>query len=227
MSDAAVPSSTVRVWDLPTRVFHWLFAATVLGSIGTAWAGAMQWHFRCGLMALSLLAFRLLWGFVGGRWSRFASFVYAPGTLMRYLRGETKPAEHLDVGHTPTGALSVFAMLLVLLVQIGTGVVADDEIANIGPLNRFVTSATAASATSWHKSYGQYLILVLIVLHIGAIVWYRVKKRQDLIGPMLGGDKALPASVPASADGALQRVLALVLLFVCFGAAGWVWNLGG
>lgn len=226
MPDEAAPS-TVRVWDLPTRVFHWLLAATVLGSIGTAWAGAMQWHFRCGLMALSLLAFRLLWGFVGGRWSRFASFVYAPGTVMRYLRGETKPAEQLDVGHTPTGALSVFAMLLLLLVQIGTGLVADDEIANIGPLNRFVTSATAASATSWHKSVGQYAILLLLVLHIGAIVWYRMKKRQDLIGPMLNGDKPLPAGTPPSADGTTQRVLALVLLLACFGAAGWVWSLGG
>lgn len=222
----AAPSS-VRVWDLPTRVFHWLLAATVLGSIGTAWADAMQWHFRCGLMALSLLAFRLLWGFVGGRWSRFASFAYAPGTVLRYLRGETKPAEQLDVGHSPTGALSVFAMLLILLVQIGTGLVADDEIANIGPLNRFVTSATAASATSWHSSVGQAAILLLLVLHIGAIVWYRVKKRRDLIGPMLHGDKPLPADTPASADGTAQRVLALVLLLVCFGAAGWVWSLGG
>jgi cytochrome b len=227
VDEAAPSSSTVRVWDLPTRVFHWLLAATVLGSIGTAWAGAMTWHFRCGLMALSLLAFRLLWGFVGGRWSRFASFVYAPSTLLRYLRGEAKPAEQLDVGHTPSGALSVFAMLALLAAQVGTGLVADDEIANIGPLNRFVTGATAASATSWHKTYGQYLILVLLVLHIGAIVWYRMKKRVDLIGPMLGGDKPLPAATPASADGLPQRVLALLLLAACFGGAGWVWSLGG
>ncbi len=219
--------SSVRVWDLPTRVFHWLLAATVLGSLLTAWSDAMAWHFRCGLMALSLLAFRLVWGFVGGRWSRFTSFMFAPTTLLRYLRGESRPGEQLDVGHSPSGALSVFAMLAILLVQVGTGLVADDEIANIGPLNRFVAGATAASATSWHKSFGQYLVLALLGLHVVAIAWYRLKKRVDLVTPMLKGDKALPPATPASADGAVQRVLALVLLLACFGAAGWVWSLGG
>lgn len=219
--------STVRVWDLPTRVFHWLLAATVAGSLITAWFDAMAWHFRFGLMALSLLAFRLVWGFVGGRWSRFASFVYAPGTLLRYLRGRSRPDEGLDVGHTPTGALSVFALLLILLVQVGTGLVADDEIAHIGPLNRFVTGDTASSATSWHKSVGQYVVLALLALHILAIVWYRVKKRVDLVTPMLNGDKPLPPATPASADGTAQRVLALVVLAACFAAAGWVWSLGG
>jgi len=219
--------SSVRVWDLPTRVFHWLLAATVLGSLLTAWTDAMAWHFRCGLMALSLLAFRLVWGFVGGRWSRFASFVFAPGTVLRYLRGDSRPGEQLDVGHSPSGALSVFAMLAILLVQVGTGLVADDEIANIGPLNRFVAGSLAASATSWHKSYGQYLVLALLGLHIVAIVWYRFRKRVDLVTPMLNGDKPLPPATPASADGLRQRVLALVLLAASFGAAGWVWSLGG
>jgi cytochrome b len=218
--------SSVRVWDLPTRVFHWLLAATVLAAIGTAWAEAMAWHFRCGLMALGLLSFRLLWGFVGGRWSRFASFVYAPRTVLRYVRGDTRPAERLDVGHTPTGALSVFGLLALLLLQVATGLVADDEVANTGPLNRYVSGATAAKATSWHHSVGQWVILAMIVLHVGAIVWYRVKKRVDLVRPMLDGDKPLPADTPASADGVAQRGLALVLLAACFALAGWVWSLG-
>jgi len=221
----AAPSS-VRVWDLPTRVFHWLLAATVLGALGTAWAEAMTWHVRCGLMALVLLAFRLLWGFVGGRWSRFASFTYGPATLMRYLRGEVRPGEWLDVGHTPTGALSVFALLALLLLQVATGLVADDEVATTGPLNRFVSGATAASATSWHHSVGQWVIVGLVVLHVAAIVWYRVKKRVDLVRPMLDGNKPLPADTPASADGLPQRGLALLLLLACLGLAGWVWSLG-
>ena len=221
----AAPSS-VRVWDLPTRVFHWLLAATVLGALGTAWAEAMTWHVRCGLMALVLLAFRLLWGFVGGRWSRFASFLYAPATLMRYLRGEAKADERLDVGHTPTGALSVFGLLLVLALQVATGLVADDEVATTGPLNRFVPGSTASQATSWHHSVGQWLILAMIVLHVAAIVWYRVKKRIDLVKPMLDGDKALPPDTPPSADGLAQRGLALVLLLACLGLGGWIWSLG-
>lgn len=216
----------VRVWDLPTRVFHWLLAATVLGALGTAWADAMNWHVRCGLLALVLLVFRLLWGFVGGRWSRFASFVYGPSTLMRYLRGEARPGEHLDVGHTPTGALSVFGLLALLALQVATGLVADDEVATTGPLNRFVAGSTAASATSWHHGVGQWVILAMVLLHIAAIVWYRVKKRVDLVKPMLDGDKPLPADTPASADGLPQRVLALVLLAASLGLAGWVWSLG-
>jgi len=218
--------SSVRVWDLPTRVFHWLLAVTVFAAIGTAWAEAMAWHFRCGLTALGLLVFRVLWGFVGGRWSRFASFVYAPSTLLRYLRGQTGPGERLDVGHTPTGALSVFGLLALLLLQVATGLVADDEISNTGPLNRYVSGAIASKATSWHHSVGQWVILAMIVLHIAAIVWYRMKKRVDLVRPMLDGDKPLPADTPASADGLAQRGLALVLLAACFGLAGWVWSLG-
>ena len=90
----------VRIWDLPTRVFHWLLAAAVICSVITAKIGgnAMAWHFRSGYLILTLLAFRLVWGLVGGRWSRFASFIYSPATLLRYLRGQARPEEHLDVG---------------------------------------------------------------------------------------------------------------------------------
>ena len=218
----------VRVWDLPTRIFHWVLALTVVGSVISAKIGgnAMAWHLRLGHLVLALLAFRILWGLVGGRWSRFASFVYAPGTLMRFVRGRASPSEGLDVGHSPTGALWVFALLGFLALQVATGLVADDEIASVGPLNRFVSSATARTATSWHAAVGQWLLMTLVVLHIAAIVYYRVKKRIDLVGPMLSGDKPLPAATPASADGWQQRVLALALAAVCVGLAGWVWKLG-
>lgn len=227
MTEPADPVQPVRVWDLPTRLFHAALALAVFGALGTAWADAMDWHLRCGLLALVLLVFRLAWGLVGGRWSRFASFVYAPATLLRYLRGQAAPGEHLEVGHTPTGALSVFALLGLLAVQVGTGLVADDEIAILGPLNRFVSGDTAHSATSWHRSWGQYLLLALLALHVAAIVWYRLKKRVDLVRPMVIGDKPLPAGTPASADGLAQRLLALVLLVAAGALAGWVWRLGG
>jgi cytochrome b len=218
-----------RVWDLPTRLFHWLLALTIVGSVASAKIGgaAMVWHMRLGFVVFTLLAFRLLWGLVGGRWSRFASFIYAPGTVWRYLRGRTRPGEPLDVGHNPLGSLSVFALLAMLAVQVGTGLVADDEIANLGPLNRYVSSATALGATAWHKQWGQWLIVALVVLHIGAILFYLLRHKTNLVRPMVVGDKPLPAGTPASADGWPQRLLGLVLLAVCAGAVIWVVRLGG
>src|SRR5438045_720920 len=96
---AAADLSPVRVWDLPTRLFHWLLAAAVIFSLTTGWLDALAWHMRSGYLIFGLLVFRLVWGLVGGRWSRFTSFVYAPGTTLRYLRGQARADEHLDVGH--------------------------------------------------------------------------------------------------------------------------------
>ena len=225
MTEAA--QAPIRVWDLPTRLFHWTLAATLVGSVVSAKIGgnAMVWHIRFGLVVLTLIAFRLLWGVLGGRWSRFTSFIYAPATVLRYLRGQARPDEHLEVGHNPLGSFSVFALLGFLAVQVATGLVADDEIANSGPLNRFVSSATAGLATGWHKADGQWILITLVLLHVAAILFYLLKKRQNLIRPMLLGDKHLPSTTPASADGLPQRLLALVLVLVCGAGAAWVASL--
>jgi cytochrome b len=217
-----------RVWDLPTRIFHWALALTVLVSVVTAEVGgaAMAWHLKSGCVVLGLLMFRVLWGLVGGRWSRFASFLYAPSTLLRYLRGQGRPAEHLEVGHNPLGALSVLAMLAVLLAQVGTGLLADDEIAYTGPLNRLVSNATGLLATGWHKNWGRWLLLALVALHVVAIFVY-LRRKQNLILPMLLGDKNLPRGTPASADGPPQRILALVLALGCTAFVVWLMGLGG
>lgn len=219
-------TADVRVWDLPTRLFHWSLAACVLGSVVSAKAGEMGWHFRFGYAVLALLVFRLLWGVVGGRWSRFASFVFTPGALLRYLRGQPRPGEHLEVGHSPLGALSVFALLAVLAAQVATGLVGDDEIANIGPLNRFVDTATGIAATGWHKSWGQWTILALVGLHIAAIAAYAMRGKA-LLGAMIGGDKTLPPGTPASADTGRTRLLALVLLAACAAGVAGLVSLGG
>lgn len=220
--------SAVRVWDLPTRTFHWLLALCIVASIVSAriGGGAMAWHFRLGYVAFSLLAFRLVWGFVGGRWSRFRAFVYAPAASLRYLRGQSLPDEHHDVGHTPVGAWSVFGLLGILVVQVATGLIADDEIASSGPLVKYVTSATSAVASSWHSKYGQWIIIVLALLHVAAIAFYWQRRRINLVGPMLHGDKSLTADVPASIDSAGSRIAALLLLAVCAGGAAWIASLG-
>lgn len=230
--DPAMPSeasANVRVWDLPTRLFHWVLAACVIGSIVSAKIGgnAMVWHFRLGYVVLTLLAFRLLWGFVGGRWSRFASFVYAPATVLRYLRGQSRDDEHHHVGHNPLGAFSVFGFLAILLVQASTGLVADDEIANSGPLIKFVSGATSGLATSWHKSWGQWIVITLIVLHLCAISYYALARRRNLVAPMLHGDKPLAPHVPPSDDGPRSRTVAAVLLVLCAAGVTWLVRLGG
>lgn len=229
MSTPPRPEHPVRVWDLPTRVFHWVLAAAVLTQVVTGKIGgnALEWHLRCGYLVMTLLLFRLLWGLVGGHWSRFSRFLYSPATVLRYLRGQARADEHLDVGHNPLGAGSVFALLFFLSLQVATGLVADDEIATVGPLNRFVSSASAASATHWHKDLGQVILIVLVLLHVAAIVFYLVRRGRNLVRPMLTGDKLLPQGTPAARDGAGPRLLAAVLLAACAALVTWVVKLGG
>ncbi|MDE1949884.1 MAG: cytochrome b/b6 domain-containing protein, partial [Burkholderiales bacterium] len=139
----------------------------------------------------------------------------------------SRPDEGLDVGHNPLGALSVFALLGLLALQVATGLVADDEIANQGPLNRFVSDATANRASSWHADIGQWVLVGLIALHLGAIAWYRWRRGHDLVRPMLHGDKTLPAGTPASRDGFAKRLFALVLVGLAAAGVGWIVSLGG
>ncbi len=213
MTDAVL----VRVWDLPTRAFHWLLAVCVIASIVTAriGGGLMVWHFRIGYVVFTLVAFRLLWGVVGGHWSRFRAFAYAPAAGWRYLRGQSQAHEHHHVGHSPVGALSVFALLGFIAAQIGTGLLADDEIANSGPLVKFVTGATSAAASRWHRDYGQWIVIALVALHVAAIAYYWLRRGRNLIGPMLHGDKRLSRDVPAAVDSTATRLAALAAVVAC------------
>jgi len=233
MTETSAPTPdgerVVRVWDLPTRLFHWalalaLVAQVITGKIGGA---ALTWHLRIGYCIFALIVFRLVWGFVGGRWSRFKSFFYGPASVLRYLRNRRDARDLFHVGHNPLGSASVFAMLAILVVQVATGLVADDEIATVGPLNRFVSTSFGLSATAWHKGPGLGIILTLVVLHILAIVFYRVRKRQDLIGPMLSGDKLLPGAVPGSVDDRMSRVRALAIILASAGLVAAIVKLGG
>jgi cytochrome b len=215
-----IPSghAAIRVWDLPTRLFHWFLAICVValfisGSVG---GNAMEWHLKIGYAVITLLIFRIVWGFVGGYWSRFVQFFYSPLTILRYLRGQSLPAH--DIGHNPLGSLSVWGLLFIVGAQVASGLMSDDEIATQGPLVKFVSGALSGLATSYHKNWGKWIILALVILHIAAILFYLLKKKQNLVSPMLKGDKLVSASdaqaLQASKDGAAQRITALVLFIL-------------
>jgi cytochrome b len=214
-------ATTVRVWDLPTRLFHWALVICVIGLAVTAYSSTgLDWHARLGCTVAALLLFRLVWGFIGGRWSRFASFLYSPGSVAAYLRGRPHP-DHL-VGHNPLGAGSVFLMLAFLMAQVGTGLVSDDESSFTGPLNRFVSSANGLAATWYHKRIGQWVLLSLLVLHIAAVLYYLWRKRENLVRPMIGGDKQVAAPAQPSRDDAASRMVALVVFAACAALVWWV-----
>lgn len=210
--------NTLRVWDLPTRLFHWSLVLCVLGLILTGQIGgaAMDWHFLLGYAVLSLLLFRILWGFWGGHWSRFASFMPSPAALLRYVRGQAAP--ELSVGHNPLGSLFVFTMLWFLLLQVGSGLISDDEIASTGPLVRFASAALVSQATRYHTEFGKPILIALVLLHVLAVLFYLWRRRINLIGPMVHGDKpALPGlqHLPATRDDARSRTFAALIFLLC------------
>ncbi len=215
--------NAVRIWDLPTRLFHWALAACIVGSFATAWTGgnAMVWHGRLGYAVAALLLFRLAWGLIGGRWSRFASFWPTPARLRRYLRGQARPED--VAGHNPLGAFSVLAMLAALMAQVGTGLFSDDEIGFSGPLSGTVSGAVVKAASRYHKGWGEPLLIALIVLHLLAITVYAVRG-NNLVRPMLSGDKHLPSgeSVRPAADGFGRRLTALIVLALAAALVWWV-----
>lgn len=209
------PVHVVRIWDLPTRLFHWSLAAVVIGLLITGLNGgaAMVWHFRLGYVMLSLLMFRLVWGVLGGRWSRFSSFLYAPRALWSYLRGQGSAALH--AGHNPLGALSVFALLLFLMAQVASGLVSDDEIASAGPLTAWVSAEWVSLATHYHRQIGKTILIALVLLHVAAILYHLVRKHDNLIRPMIHGDKVLQEALPPSRDDLRTRLWAALLGLIC------------
>ena len=211
----------IRVWDLPIRLFHWLLVLCIVGSLISVNLGgnAIQWHAYFGYSVLTLLIFRIVWGFVGSTHARFASFFPTKKSILDYLSGSSPRV----LGHNPIGALSVFALLFVLSVQVFTGLFVDDEVSFQGPLAKYVSGSISSLLSEVHEG-NQVVILTLIAIHIAAIIFYKKFKGEDLIKPMISGDKEidpseeakyLPADLGrASRDGALQRGFALLLLSV-------------
>lgn len=205
----------VRIWDAPTRVFHWLLALCVAGLLATgSWGGvAMEWHFRLGYSTASLLLFRVIWGGVGGHWSRFSNFVYTPAIAINYIKGRARPED--EVGHNPLGALSVFALLISLVFQVSAGLMSNDEIAAAGPLVRHVSEQWVSYATFYHTQIGKLVLLALVGMHLGAIGFHFIFKHDNLVRPMLTGDKLLAFETVSAQDSGRQRWLAFCILLGC------------
>lgn len=207
----------IRVWDLPTRLFHWALAACVVGAFVTAKIGGnlMVWHGRLGLAIIGLLVFRLVWGFVGSTYARFATFVRGPASVLAYLRG----AWH-GPGHSPLGALSVLALLGLLSAQAATGLFANDDIAFSGYLAPLIGNDMSGELTGIHSLLENALI-ALVVLHLGAIAFYAAVRKRNLVKPMLTGWADGTPEQSASRSRPTAFVLAvLIAVAVVWAASG-------
>jgi cytochrome b len=215
MGQTAPTTQRIKLWDAPTRLFHWslvaaIAAALVTGLVGGNW---MELHGKAGLFISGLLVFRLVWGFVGNRYARFVHFIPTPSRVLAYVRGHWQ-----GMGHNPLGALSVLALLLLLTAQVGTGLFGNDEIAFTGPLAARVSEALSLRLTHWHHGLAKLLYL-LLGLHVAAIAFYRLVKKDDLVKPMLTGFKDVtdPGTLhdaPAAASWAWLLALLLAVVVV-------------
>jgi len=211
-STPSAGTKKIRVWDWPIRLFHWLVVLLFIVSWVSAKTGgnAMQYHFWSGYTILGLVLFRFLWGWVGSETARFANFIRGPGAVLAYARAWFKSGYRGTRGHNPLGGWSVAALLLLLAFQTTTGLFSNDDIANEGPLYHLVSKATSDLVSAWHK--GSFnVLLVLVALHIVAIVLYRIKHRENLLKPMLTGDKLVDQNVPEPKQSSLRLALVLAL----------------
>lgn len=205
---------TQAVWDLPTRLFHWLLAALIAFSWWSATYHHTDWHIWSGCAILTLLIFRVLWGLVGSSTARFASFVRGPRAIADYVGGRWS-----GVGHNPLGALSVIALLLAVAVQVGLGLIAQDEDGiYAGPLSRLVSSDRSDQARDLHETWF-YVLLALILVHLLAIIYYRVRGKR-LTRAMITGRSTLVPGVQPMRRG--KWWVALVCLAVGFAVTRWV-----
>jgi cytochrome b len=216
-------SSPIRIWDLPTRCFHWLLVLCLIGSLVTIKLGGLwvDWHARFGYAALVLIGFRLVWGVVGPEHARFNRFVRGPRAVLDYVR-HCRPA----AGHNPLAALSVLALLAAIGFQAVSGLFVNDAIAFDGPLVRFVERELSDQITAWHK-FNEWVILSLVGLHLLAIAAYSWKGHR-LVGPMIHGDKAandVPPGTLASQDNLAIRLKALLIAAVIALSVWWLVSL--
>jgi cytochrome b len=211
-------TSTVRIWDLPTRLFHWGLAISIAGSIISIKTGHTDWHFRFGYLILTLLLFRLVWGFAGPRYARFSSFPPSLAAAWAHIRGRAAPTP----GHSPLAALSVYALLASCTFQVVSGLFSNDGIIWDGPLRKWITGSTSDAITALHLA-NRFVLIALIALHLIAIAWYRFARGKRLVRPMISGDSAdAPANAEPAQDNGAVRLRALAIFLAAGAAVGWL-----
>jgi cytochrome b len=217
----------VRVWDLPTRLFHWILAGLVVfswwsGEQGEDW---LKWHFLSGFTILALLLYRIAWGLVGSQTARFGDFLKGPRAGLHHVGELLSRRRPQDVGHNPLGGWMVALLLLLLLVQTLTGLFSEDDIATSGPLAGLVSDSTVHSLTRLHH-LNVKLIEILVIVHVVAVLAYLLVKRQNLIWPMITGRKRLdlpPGQEPRAVSPWLALAIAIVAGLIVYGVV----RLGG
>lgn len=203
----------VRVWDLPTRLFHWTLVALITVMAVTGWTGSLDLHMLLGQAVLALVLFRLVWGFTGNRYARFASFVAGPGRVLRYAASLFSPAgSQRHVGHNPLGGYAVLAMLALILLQAGSGLFTSDDIVVDAPLYHLVPGRVGSQLSTIHR-LGIWALVAVIAIHILASLFYLLVKKDNLIRPMVTGRKPAPPNADAGTGG--SPVLAAILLLAC------------
>lgn len=197
----------ILVWDLPTRLFHWLLVAAVAGAWISGEKEAFDWHMRFGYLALGLILFRILWGLIGSETARFSSFLRGPRDIAHHvaeLRAPGRLAPH--VGHNPLGALAVVGLLALVGIQAASGLFTSDGVLTDGPLVAHVSGRVAALARTIHLNNFN-ILLAIIALHVLAIFAYAGLKRLDLVRPMVTGRLAVSDDVAAPRIVSLVRAL--------------------
>ena len=174
------------IWDLPTRLFHWVLAGSVGFCLFTGFSDSsdLEWHMRSGQLVLALLLFRLVWGLCGATYARFSQFMRSPAAAWRYLARFRSAAA--AAGHNPAGGWAVLGMLLLLTIQVSTGLFATDDILSEGPLLHLVSSDTSAMLTGLHQR-NAWLVAGIVALHLAALIAHRVWRREAMLRPMLTG----------------------------------------
>lgn len=207
--------TTIQIWDLPLRLFHWLLVVAVIAAFATGELGGLltDWHGRIGLLVLGLLIFRIIWGFFGSHYARFSSFFPTPKRISAYLKGHWQ--EH---GHNPLGGLSVLALLGVLASLVLTGLFANDDIAFEGPLFDLVSKDLSDLLTGWHALIFNVLA-GLVALHVAAIVFYLKFKKNNLVTPMVTGKKKVPITESKTIKSA--RLFTFVIATALSGILTW------
>ena len=202
----------MRIWDLPTRLFHWVLVLFIFTSWLSAELNWMRVHLLSGLTILSLLLFRLIWGFIGSDTARFAHFLQSPLAALRHLMHLPRREPDLEVGHNAAGGWMVLLFLALLALQVGTGLCANDDALTEGPLVRIVGKARSDWLTHIHD-VNFTLIEIAVALHVLAIITYRLLKGHNLLSPMLTGKKRLPGATRA--PRMMHPMLALAVFVFC------------